>query len=297
MLNFAKEQKIVTIGNIKIGGNSGENPTVLIGSIFHKGDKIVTNEKLGIFDKKEAERLIFKQKELSDHSGNPCLLDVAGIHEKALRKYIDFIANITEDPFLLNAPSAEIRMKLIKHAREIGLHERIIYTSINFRFTEEEINTIKKCKIKSALLQAFNPRDPRIGGMIKILRGGLKKEGLIEKAKQAGLKNLLIFTNVLDLPSIGVAARGIYQIKETFGFPTGTAPVGIIGKWCLNTKEFVGDFKSACESTGIALTRAMGADYIIYGALKKAEYVFPATKIIDEMILYNSRITFKLRNT
>jgi tetrahydromethanopterin S-methyltransferase subunit H len=297
MLNFAQEQKVITIGKIKIGGNSGENPTVLIGSIFHKGDKIVSNERMGIFDKNEAERLIFKQKELSDLSGNPCLLDVAGIHEKAIRKYIDFVANITEDPFLLNAPSAKIRMKLIRYAREIGLNERIVYTSINFRFMEEEINTIKQCKIKSALLQAFNPRDPRISGMIKLLRVGLKKEGLIEKAKQAGLKNLLIFTNVLDLPSIGVAARGIYQIKETFGLPTGTAPVGIIGKWCINTKEFEGNFKSACETTGIALARAMGADYIIYGALKKAEYVFPATKIIDDMILYNSRITFKLRNT
>ncbi|TFG08386.1 MAG: hypothetical protein EU539_02465 [Promethearchaeota archaeon] len=296
MLNFAKEQQLATIGNIKIGGHPGENPTVLIGSIFHKGDKIVLNEKQGIFDKEEAERLIFKQKELSDCSGNPCLLDVAGIHEKAIRKYIDFISNISEDPFLLNAPSADLRISLMKHAKEIGLHEKIIYTSINFKSSEEEFSIIKRCNIKSALLQAFNPRDPRINGMIKILRGGLKKEGLLEKAEHAGLENILLFTNVLDLPSIGLASRGIYQIKEKFGLPTGTAPIGIIGQWCLNTTEFEGYFKPACEATGIALARAMGADYIIYGALKKAEYIFPATKVIDEMIKYNAKITFKKRS-
>ncbi len=292
MFEFKKEQQIARIDNIKIGGPSGENPTVLIGSIFHKGDQIVSDEKLGIFNKKEAERLIFKQKELSDKSGNPCLLDLAGIYEKACKKYINFITSINDDPFLLNAPSAELRMNLINYTKDIGLNEKIIYTSLNYTCTEEEINTIKNCKIKSALLQAFNPRDPRISGMIKLLRGSLKHEGLIEKANRADLKNLLLFTNVLDLPSIGVASSGIYQIKERFGLPTGTAPVGIISKWCLNTDEFRGNFKLACEATGITLAQAMGADFIIYGALKKAEYIFPAAKIIDEMIAYNSRITF-----
>jgi len=292
MFEFKKEQQTAIIDGIKIGGHSGENPTVLIGSIFHKGDKIVLDRKLGIFDKKEAESLIFKQKELSDKAGNPCLLDIAGIYEKACKKYIDFIANITDDPFLLNAPSAELRMKLINYTKEIGLNDKIIYTSLNYKCIEEEINTIKKCKIESALLQAFNPHDPRISGMIKLLRGSLKHEGLIEKANRADLKNLLLFTNVLDLPSIGVASSGIYEIKQRFGLPTGTAPVGVISKWCVNTNEFEGNFKSACETTGVALAQAMGADYIIYGALKKAEHIFPAAKIIDEMIAYNSRITF-----
>ena len=41
MLKFKKEKKIVSIGKIKIGGKYGENQTVLIGSIFHEGDKIV----------------------------------------------------------------------------------------------------------------------------------------------------------------------------------------------------------------------------------------------------------------
>jgi len=295
MLNFKKEQQTIDIGRIKIGGQIGKYPTVLIGSIFYEGDKIVSDENKGIFDKKKAEELIFLQKELSDKSGNPCMLDVVGTSEAAFRKYIDFVANLTSDPFLLNATSAELRIKLIKYIKEIGLTDRIIYNSINYTFLEEEVNAIKKYNIKSALIQSLNPTNSRIIGMLKLLKGKDDKEGLVEKSLRAGLKNILLFTNVFEIPTIGLASRGIYRLKEEFGLPTGTAPVGVIGKWCIKNNVFKGNFKSACESAGVALAQAMGADYVIYGALKKAEHIFPSAAIIDAMISLNSRITFGLR--
>ena len=43
--HFEKEQKTFQIGDIKVGGQPGENPTVLLASMFHKGDKIVTDRK------------------------------------------------------------------------------------------------------------------------------------------------------------------------------------------------------------------------------------------------------------
>jgi tetrahydromethanopterin S-methyltransferase subunit H len=130
MLNFKKEQKTLNICGIKFGGNIGENPTVLIGSIFNKGDKLVLNEKLGIFNKKEAENLIFFQKELADQSGNACMLDIVGTHELALQKYIDFVTGLNTDPFLLNVPSVEIRIRLLKYMEDIGLINRLVYNSI-----------------------------------------------------------------------------------------------------------------------------------------------------------------------
>jgi len=295
MLNFKKEQQTLDIGGIKIGGQSGEYPTVLIGSIFYEGDKIVSDENKGIFNKKIAEDLIFLQKEFSDKSGNPCMLDVVGTSEAALRNYINFVANLTSEPFLLNITSAELRIKLIKYIEEIGLTNRIIYTSINYTLSEEEINAIKIYNIKSTLIQSINPNNPRISGMLDLLNGKGGNEGLIGKSKRAGLKNLLLFTNVFEIPTIGLASRGIYRLKEEFGFPTGTAPVGVIGRWCIRNDIFKGNFKGACESAGVALAQAMGADFIIYGTLKKAEYIFPAAAIIDAMISLNSRITFGLR--
>jgi tetrahydromethanopterin S-methyltransferase subunit H len=295
MININREQEVLDIGGIKLGGKIGEYPTVLIGSIFHKGDNKVKDERKGIFDKKEAERLIYLQKELSDKTGNPCMLDIVGISETALKNYIKFVTELSNDPFLLNAVSPDVRINLLKYLEEIGLIEKAIYTSINYTFTEKEYNGILKYNIESAIIQSLNPRNPRISGMISILKGKESDEGLINKAKSAGLKKILLFTSVFEVPSIGVASRGIYRLKEEFGLPTGTASIGVIGRWCINNDIFKGEIKRACETTGIALPLAMGADFIIYGTLEKAEYVFPATAIVDAMIRRNAKINFKTK--
>mgnify|MGYP000436244217 CR=1 FL=1 len=39
MFRFRKEQMVFDIAGVKVGGDVGENPTVMIGSIFYKGDK------------------------------------------------------------------------------------------------------------------------------------------------------------------------------------------------------------------------------------------------------------------
>jgi len=49
---------------------------VLIGSLFHEGHKIVEDRKLGLFDRRRAERLIRVQEEMSEKTGLPCMLDV-----------------------------------------------------------------------------------------------------------------------------------------------------------------------------------------------------------------------------
>jgi len=295
MINFNREQQVIEIEGIKFGGKPGEFPTVLIGSVFHKGDKKVKDEGKGIFDKKKTEELIFKQKELSDKTGNPCMLDVVGTSETALRKYIEYISGLTPDPFLLNAVSSDVRIKIMKFIKEIGLIEKVIYTSINYTVTQEELQGLSDVSAKSVIIQTLNPRNPRISGMIDILRGTDAQEGLISNVIKAGIQNILLFTSVFEVPSIGVAARGIYELKNTFSYPAGTAPVGVIGRWCLTNDIFMGNYKKACESTGISLSVAMGADYIIYGALGKAEYIFPSAAIADAMISRNSKMTFKNR--
>ena len=63
MWKFRVEQKRFEIGTVKIGGLPGEHPTVLIGSIFYRGQKILKNEITGDFDDAKAEELI-KQPDL-----------------------------------------------------------------------------------------------------------------------------------------------------------------------------------------------------------------------------------------
>ena len=50
MFKFEAEQKVYNIGGVELGGQPGEWPTVLIASIFYKGDQNVIDEMEGIID-------------------------------------------------------------------------------------------------------------------------------------------------------------------------------------------------------------------------------------------------------
>jgi len=63
MLNFEVEQKVVQIGKNNIGGNPGQNPITMIGSVFYAKHAALLNEKTGEIDKSIVE------KELNDFTG------------------------------------------------------------------------------------------------------------------------------------------------------------------------------------------------------------------------------------
>ena len=285
---FNTPQKVYEIGNVKIGGQPGELPTVLIGSLFHEGHKIVKNRKLGVFDKQKAEHLINLQQEMSDKTGVPCMLDIVGDTALALVKHIDFVSEVTDFPFLVNGTEASIRLSASRHVVEVGLQDKAIYNSISHTLSEGEIEAINELGLKAAIIQAFNPSNPLPNGMISILKGSSARKGILEDALRAGIEKPLIFTPVLDVPSIGFGSKGIHMAKEEFGMPTGTAPVGVIGRW-----DKVGDLakyaKVICRGGATTLAQAMGADYIIYGSAAKAKNIFPVCAMIDAIIAYNAR--------
>ncbi len=288
MLQFKNDQTIVDIGGVKVGGQPGELATVLIGSIFHEGHKIVYDRKKGIFNKRRAEQLILKQKEMSLKTGNPRMLDVVGETLQALCKYLEFVSDIDDCPILVNGPNFKVRVSACEYAFEIGLRDRIIYNSINYTFGNEEAEAIRDIEVKNALIQAFNPRDPRPSGMLSMINK------LVRNAKKAGVENILALTPVLDVPGIGLGVKGVSMIKEELGLPTGTVPVGVIGRWRKNGLFSDKDLKKKIRASAVTLAQAMGADFIIYGSLAKAPQIFPVCGFIDALISYQARI-FGLR--
>ena len=56
MYNYETEQKVLEIGNVKIGGQPGENPIVAIGTVFYAKHVALLNEKTGEIDKKIIEQ-------------------------------------------------------------------------------------------------------------------------------------------------------------------------------------------------------------------------------------------------
>ncbi len=45
MFRFQKEQKVFSFGGIKVGGQPGDRPPLLIASMFHNKDKIMEDRK------------------------------------------------------------------------------------------------------------------------------------------------------------------------------------------------------------------------------------------------------------
>ncbi len=130
MFKFKASQKIFEIGNMRIGGQPGELPKVLFGSIFYSKHKIVKDAKKGVFDRRKAEILINKQEELSDLTGNPCGIDVVCTSLESACALIDFVAEATDVPISTDCWAPEIKIKVLRHVAEVGLSQRIIYNSI-----------------------------------------------------------------------------------------------------------------------------------------------------------------------
>jgi len=290
MFKFEKEQVVYDIAGVKLGGQPGEYPTVLIGSIFYEKHKIVSDPMKGEFDKKAAEELIKKQEELYDKTGNPFIIDVVGLSSEALEKYIDFVADVTEAPFLVDSFSPNVRLSAIKHAIEVGLKERAIYNSIDNHVSDEEINSLRDLGVESSVLMAYNPRNVWAKGRVEILRGWEGQLGLLEAAKKAGIKKTLIDTAVLDVPSIGIAASAIKLVKEEFGLPAGCAPSNAIATWDRVRKEYSSHaYPASCAGSAL-LDILMGADFVLYGPIKQADTVYPVCAMADAIICYNARM-------
>ena len=47
MFKYQAKQKVCNIGGVKVGGQLGENPPLLIGNMFQKGDLILEDQKRG----------------------------------------------------------------------------------------------------------------------------------------------------------------------------------------------------------------------------------------------------------
>ena len=152
MFKFDKQQKIFDISGVKTGGQPGQLPTVMIGSIFYFKQKILLNDKTGEFDRKEAENLLRKEDEISKKTGNPRIVDVCASSPDALPKVMDFVAKTIEGPFTVDGITDGVRIAGAKYAEEAGLSKRVVYNSISPNSSEREITAIKEAKIKSAIL-------------------------------------------------------------------------------------------------------------------------------------------------
>ncbi len=285
MIQFSREQKVYKIGDVEIGGQPGERPTVLVGSIFFGKHKIVTDPSKGIFDKEKAKVQLEQEARVSEATCNPRFIDPIGDTAEAIINYIEFLAEHTSAPILVDSPYQEARMDAIRHFAGGPVIDRLVYNSIAEDFTEEEIECIRECKVKSAVILAFSTQALLPGDRVKLLR-----ETLLPVAERAGIENIMVDTGVLDLPSVSWAAQAIYEIKKEFGFPSGCAPANALFSWKKKRQQTTEAFQSAAAAI-LACTQLQGADFILYGPMRFAPWVYPSCAAVDALIAYSGRFT------
>ncbi len=280
MFKFKTPQQIFEVGKVKVGGQPGELPTVLIASIFYEGQKIVLDGEKGEFNKKEAEELLNKLEHLSDLTGNPFMLDVVGTSEEAFRKYIDFVAEVTEAPFLMDAISPKLRLSAAQHVKEVGLQERAVYSSINKGSPKPELDKIKESGVKAAIILAENPADNTVEGKISAT------EQALSRAREAGIEKFLIDTSIPAFgPDMGSAARAIYYIKEKFGYPTGVGTGNVVTTCGWLKVNFPKEVRRCVDGTTNAIMQVLGADWLMFGPIERSDYVFSMAAIADAYVL------------
>ncbi|MEM3730416.1 MAG: tetrahydromethanopterin S-methyltransferase subunit H [Candidatus Bathyarchaeia archaeon] len=288
MFKFEKEQKIFDISGVKVGGQPGQLPTVMVGSIFYHKHKIVRDERKGEFDKDKAEELLKEEEEISKRTGNPRIVDVCCSWPEAFDKFLDFVANTIKGPFTIDGATAEVRIAGLKYIKEAGLSDRAIYNSITPHVKEEEITAIREAKIKSAIILTLNAKNPTISGRLQVV------DELIALAQKAGIENMLVDTAVLDLPDPGPVSKTIYLIKEKYGLPCGAGTHNAVARWNDKRKLEKTDYLLACSVANVFPIFA-GANFILYGPIEHAKSAYFYCSLADAYVAYTLTQEFRMR--
>ncbi|MGF3522548.1 MAG: tetrahydromethanopterin S-methyltransferase subunit H [Candidatus Bathyarchaeia archaeon] len=279
MNRFKTEQKIYEIGKVKVGGQPGENPTFLIGSIFWLGQKMVQDANKGIFDVKEAEKIINTMHTQSDLTGVPFAFDIVGTTEEAFGKYIDFVATHSDAPMMLDAMSPKARMAAADLAKKMGLSDRCLYNSVYKGVTDVELAKLKESGIKMSIVLADNPKDGSLQGKMTVI------EEALALADKGGITKPLIDTSIPAFaPDMGTAVRAIPIMKEKYGHPVGLGSGNVVTTMGWVKAHIAKEFRKGCVTATNAIMQTMGANWLMIGPAEQAEWVFPAVAVVDTYI-------------
>jgi tetrahydromethanopterin S-methyltransferase subunit H len=277
MFSFTKEQQIIDISGIKIGGQPGMYPTVLIGGLFFKGEPNYS----------EAEKQLKNIYNLSNKTGNPFIPDFFIRKEENLEDIINFIKKIIpkNHPFSIDIIEPSIKIKALKMLHNKKLLSRTIYNSIHVGINDEEQETLNKYTPEVTILVAFNPKDKSPDGKIEVLTNGanLIKSGLLDTAKEIGIEKILVDTAAMSPgDNSGASIAAIPVIKEEYGLPTGCAIHNVVEK-----SKWLDDFKLArtpVDASSNINIPLFGGDFAIFGPIKNADTVFPIIAWQDILI-------------
>ncbi len=276
MFRFAEDQLVFEIGGVKIGGQPGENPTVMIGSIFYKGDKLIQDEKAGIFDKDKARDLISNVEEISERLGLPSMLDVVCTNSEATANYLEFVVDATRMPILIDSVSEDVALTGLEIAADLGIIERTVLNSINPETKETVYDRVRDVGLECSVLLTYSST-----AIVSSRERVNIVDKLMPKMRMAGIKKILVDTVVMDVPTLGLACKAIYEVKQRFGLPSGCGAHNAVASWKALKDKKDKMLSTVCSSIVNGLPISIGADFVLYGPIKDADYMFPSIGLIN----------------
>ena len=267
------------IGNVAVGGELGENPTLLIGSIFYQGDKLLRSP-AGDFDRGKAWEVVENAAALAGEYGLQFALDVIFPTVESVEKILPFVAEF-DTVLFLDSPEPGARIRSYALAKELGVESRVVANGIDPYTSDEELNVIKENGVKAAVLLVFDPKKP--ASLKPEDRVEIAVKQLLPKARKAELQVPLLDAVVIDPGSIILSAVAVKMLREQLKLPAGCAPANALGA---ASRKRMGDEALAVHSAVATLLRVYGADFIFYGPVKRIDLVAPALAMVDGLLGY-----------
>jgi len=275
---FKKEQQSYDFGGVTIGGHPGENPTVLIGGLFFKGQSIVEDTREGLFDKTLALEWIDSASAMAEKTGHPHLIQAYGRTPSAMENHLSWLSEHFDGPIMFESTNSEARKRAIEYSDECGISNRVIYNSINLSMKEEEKEVLKSSSLNMAVVLGWSPRATSLPERMNTITDSLKL------SKELGIEKVIVDPATMPVGAgYGLEHRTILAVKSELGLPTCLAPHNAPSAWRF-LKEPGFDDESTYLATIIASTVAsqiLATDAIMYGSMIRAKEVFAAVALIS----------------
>jgi tetrahydromethanopterin S-methyltransferase subunit H len=279
MFKYQLRQEVFNIGGVKVGGQLGENPPLLIGNMFQKGDLILEDRKGGKFDRKAAEKRIREAEQTSKDTGIPCLIAMVANSEDEIKSYIDFFIHVTDMPFAIDIWQQKTRLAAARYVAAKGLQNRTLYNSITpwDEDIEGQVSELRGLGIRHVVVQVFDMEDKTPTGRVKSLKN------LLPLVQEGNFESILVDTAVMNLPATTFSLLANYLIKREFGLPVGFAPSNGTYMWRKTAGEQDrGKFPSI--DAGVHAVSALLSDFLFFGPLTGTVRVFPAVAAASSMM-------------
>ncbi|MFC1833585.1 tetrahydromethanopterin S-methyltransferase [Thermodesulfobacteriota bacterium] len=282
MFKFETEQKVCEVGGVKFGGQPGDYPTVIVPSIFQKGDKVFEGGRKAGFNPQRGTEMINMCDKLSEETGIPFMADIVATKGDQFKEYIDFFTSVTSSPFCIDAWVMKPKLAGAAYCAEKGLLDRMFYNSITVweKDLDTEIKEMADIGVKHVLLVAFDAADQMPSGRIT----GTQR--LLDAIDKAGAKfdSIFVDTSVMNGPATAFCSVANKMIKEKWGYATSSAPSNGSYMWKAAREMWGQKGWAGADAALEALSAVLYHDMIFSGPMAGSDRVFPAVAMADAFL-------------